>query len=331
MHPAARTLLAGMVHLTRCGVVLAAMLLLSACVSLPQSDALRAQPPADLPTRVSLDVPFHGERDNFCGPSALAMLLGHAGVAADVQRLASQVFVPGRGGSLQVEMLAAPRAYGLVGTPLAPRLDAVLHELAAGAPVALLVNLGLRSAPAWHYLVATGYDLDSGELLVHSAPHANQRMRFDRLEYLWRHGGFWSMVALPPDRVPATTDLSTHAAALAAFERAGFRPAAEIAWRAHLARWPRSVLGWFALGNLAHGKGRAQEAERAFREAIAVDPSFVPALNNLALTLEGLGRTEEALALAERALAAGGPHAEATRATLAGLRRRAGDLVAPAD
>lgn len=331
MHPVARILAAGAIRFGRAGVVLAGALLLSACVSLPQSDALRRQPPADLPTRISLAVPFHGERDNFCGPSSLAMLLAHAGVATDVQRLAAQVFVPGRGGSLQVEMLAAPRAHGLVGTPLAPRLDAVLHELAAGAPVALLVNLGFRFAPAWHYLVATGYDLESGELLVHSAPHANQRMRFDRLEYLWRHAGYWSMVALPPDRVPATADLSTHAAAVAAFERAGLRPAAGIAWQAHLARWPRSVLGWFALGNLAHGQGRPQEAEQAFRRALEVDPSFVPALNNLALTLDGLGRPDEAIALAERALAAGGPHADAARATLAGLRQRTGNTVAPAN
>ncbi|MBY0437545.1 MAG: PA2778 family cysteine peptidase, partial [Burkholderiales bacterium] len=198
-------------RLSRVAAVLAAALLLGACVSLPQSDALRQRPPPDLPTRVELAVPFFGERDDFCGPSSLAMILAHAGVDVEVPRLASQVYVPGRGGSLQVEMLAAPRAHGLVGTALPPRLDAVLNELAAGAPVVMLVNLGFRSLPAWHYLVATGYDLERGELHVHSAPHPDQRMRFDRVEYLWRTSRHWSMVALPPERVPATADVSAHA------------------------------------------------------------------------------------------------------------------------
>jgi hypothetical protein len=309
--------------------VLACALLLAGCVSLPQSDALRAQPPTGLPERVALDVPFFGDRDNFCGPSSLAMILAHAGAATDVSRLADQVYVPGRGGSLQVEMLAAPRAHGLVGVVLPPRLDAVLQELAAGNPVLLLVDLGVRLAPAWHYMVATGYDLERGELRVHSAPHADQRMRFDRVEYLWRNSHFWSMVALSPTRVPATVDRSTHAAAVAAFERAGRRADAGRAWQAHLARWPDSVLGWFALGNLAHGDGRSGDAEHAFRAALALDPSFVPALNNLALMLADQDRHDEAVALAEQALAAGGPHAAAAGATLAALRGRAGASPGP--
>ena len=301
------------------GALLLGVLALQGCVSLPQADALRDAPPADLPLRVSLDVPFFGERDNFCGPSSLAMVLAHAGAPATVPDLADQVYVPGRGGSLQIEMLAAPRAHGLVGVELPPRLDAVLRELAAGTPVVMLVNLGLRSVPAWHYLVATGYDLESGELQVHSAPHATQRMRFDRVEFLWRGSRFWSMVAVPPDRVPVTAQMPVHASAVAAFERAGRLPAAQVAWQAHLSRWPDSTLGWFASGNLAHREGRLQDAERSFREAVRVEPAFVPALNNLALTLGERGRVDEGIAVAEQALQAGGPHLEAVRATLSTL------------
>lgn len=253
------------------------------------------------------------------------MVLAHAGVPADVPELVTQVYVPGRGGSLQIEMLAAPRAHGLVGMVLPPRLEAVLREIAHGTPVVLLVNLGLRSVPAWHYLVAIGYDLEAGELLVHSAPHAAQRMRFDRAEYLWRDSGFWSMVAVPPARVPATARMPVHAAAVAAFERSGRLPAAQVAWDAHLSRWPESALGWFALGNLAHRDGRMRDAERSFREAVRIEPGFVPALNNLALVLGDLGRVDEAIWVAEQALSSGGPHLEAVRTTLSTLRAQAGD------
>lgn len=293
------------------------------CVSLPQSSALRASAPADLPRRVSLDVPFFGEKDNYCGPSSLAMVLAHAGVPPSVPMLAHQVFIPGRAGSLQVEMLAAPRRYGLVSMTLEPRLESVLRELAAGNPVVLLVNYGFRVAPAWHYMVAIGYDLDAGELLVHSAPNADERLAFNRVEYLWRTVDNWSMVALPPDRIPATATPTGHATAMSGFERAGLRLQADAGWRAHLARWPDSALGWFALGNAAYREDDPMRAEAAFRRAIALDPGLVPAINNLAVMVAALtGRLQEAVMLAEQAVAVGGPHQAAARQTLAELRTR---------
>ena len=54
-------------------------------------------------------------------------------------------------------------------------------------------------------------------------------------------------------------------------------------------------------------------------------------LNTLSLTIAGQGRQDEAIALAERALAAGGPHAESARTTLDSLRQRTGNAVDPAD
>lgn len=304
------------------GTVLALAFVLSGCVSLPQSDALKTAAPASLPRQVALEVPFFGERDNYCGPSSLAMVLGHAGVEAAVPDLAEQVFLPGREGSVQVEMLAAPRAYALVGIELAPRLEDVLRELAAGTPVLMLVNLGFKAAPAWHYWVATGYDLDAGELRVHSAPHRDQRLRFDRVEYLWRGSGHWSMVAVPPGRVPASVDAASHSAALSAFERVAPPSDATAAWRAHLARWPGHGLGWFALGNRVHAEGDLAAAERSFRAAVDLDRTFSPALNNLALTLASQGRLDEAIVLAEQGVALGGAHRAALVQTLDGLRQR---------
>jgi predicted CXXCH cytochrome family protein len=53
----------------------------------------------------------------------------------------------------------------------------------------------------------------------------------------------------------------------------------------------------FNLGNLERQVGRAREAETAYRRAIALDPTFVPAVINLADLLATGGREEESTAI----------------------------------
>ena len=54
----------------------------------------------------------------------------------------TQLYIPARKGSVQIEMLAAPRRYGMVSYALEPQLDDVLREVAAGNPVVVLQNYG---------------------------------------------------------------------------------------------------------------------------------------------------------------------------------------------
>ncbi|MFT3858674.1 MAG: hypothetical protein QM742_14630 [Aquabacterium sp.] len=94
----------------------AALCLLPGCASLlqaPQTEALVANRPADLPLRVALSAtPFFPQTALQCGPAALATVMGASGLDVSPEALIPQVFVPGRGGSLQIEMLAAARRHG---------------------------------------------------------------------------------------------------------------------------------------------------------------------------------------------------------------------------
>ena len=101
---------------------------LAGCASLPQSEALRAQAPGGLPPRVEIaGVPFYPPEDFLCGPAALATVFAPAGVHADVETLRPLVYLPGRHGSLQAEMLGATRRSGLLAYPLAPRMEDLLR------------------------------------------------------------------------------------------------------------------------------------------------------------------------------------------------------------
>lgn len=302
---------------------LGALLGLGGCISLPQSEALREAPPRGIPPRVELtEVPFHRQDDFLCGPASLAMVFNAAGVEADVESVTPLVYLPGRQGSLQAEMLGATRRSGLLAYTLAPRLEDLLRELAAGTPVVVLLNLSLKLAPVWHYAVVVGYDLDKREVIVRSAGRRRDEWSFAFLEFFWQDSNYWSMLALAPGRVPASAREGEFAAAVAALERAGRPREAREAYRALLARWPDNPVGLIGLGNVEYALKDLAGAERAFRRASETQPASAAALNNLAHVLAELGRLAEAESVARRAVALEGPLLPQARKTLEAILER---------
>jgi hypothetical protein len=293
-------------------------LLLNGCASLffPQAASLNDSRPADLPASAELkEVPFFPQTEYQCGPAALATVLVHANVKVTPEELVSQVYVPARKGSLQVEMLAAARRHGLISYPLAPRFEDVLREIAAGTPVIVLQNLGIWPFDNWHYAVVVGYDLDSGELFLRSGEKERQVLPNGVHEFVWKKSDYWAMVAMPPDRIPTTAEESRWLASITALERVGNARAARVAYATFLKRWPENVNASIGLANTHHAAGELKEAETVLRAALARQPDSVVVLNNLAQTLSDEGKNAEALALVERAVALGGPFASAVSET----------------
>lgn len=261
--------------------------------------------PAGLPVSRELErVPFFPQEDYECGPAALAMAAGAAGVAVTPQQLVPQVYVPGRQGSLQAEMLAAGRRQGLLAYPLAPKLEAVLREVAAGHPVIVFQNLSLPLFPVWHYAVVVGYDRSAG-LLLHSGRSERMEMTLSTFERTWARGGHWAMVLLSPDQLPATAESASYVAAAAALERVA--PAGALrAYATALQAWPGQRLALLGAGNTAHALGQPEQAVVHFRTAVERHPDFADAWHNLAEVLLELGRVGEAATAAERAVGLGG-------------------------
>ena len=296
----------------------ALVLVVTGCVSLPQSEALRREGGAGLPPRAELDtVPFFAQEEYQCGPAALAMALNAAGIAATPDALTEQVYIPARKGSLQVEMLASARRHGLLAYELAPELKDVLAEVAAGNAVIVLQNLGLWAFhPYWHYAVVIGYDLETKQILLHSGTKARRAMAIGLFEFLWIDGRRWAMVALAPGRLPASAREASYATAAAALEQAGRIAEAHRAYEALLERWPANLVGLMGLGNTAYALGRTAEAETAFRTATAAHPLAAAAFNNLAQTLADQGKLEAALDAARKAVSLEGASLPAAKATL---------------
>ena len=291
------------------------LVLLSGCAT--QTSALRSAARADLPRQVELKgTPFIAQERYQCGPAALAMSLQAAGFAVDANALVPQVYLPQREGSLQVEMLAAGRRNGAFSMTLSPRLDALLAELAAGTPVLILQNLSLPIVPKWHYAVAVGYDLDSGDIILRSGTTERMVMRMSTFEHTWKRSGYWAMVTLAPGALPKTAAEAPAVDALVAFEKNNLPAAARKAYAAAANRWPGNMAVALGLGNTAYAAGDRAAAADAYQRATVLHPESGPAFNNLAVTLMELGRLPEARVAAEKAVALGGQWRAAAHDTL---------------
>ena len=292
--------------------------LLSGCAGLRQSDALLRARDAGLPGKAEVaGVPFIAQEENQCGPAALGMALKAAGLDISQDTLTEELYIPARSGSLQVEMLAAARRHGMLAYALEPELNSVLTEIASGNTVIVLQNLGLFAfRPYWHYAVVLGYDLERGEILLHTGKHARRAISARLFEFTWKDGGRWAMVALPPGRIPASAGETGLERAAAALEQTGRIAEAGLAYDAMLRRWPENFVALMGRGTTAYARGRLTLAESAFRTAAQRHPFAGAAFNNLAQTLADQGKWDAALAAAREAVRLSGPSLEAAKSTL---------------
>lgn len=225
-------------------------------------------------------VPAYAQDELQCGPAALASALNASGVEVRPEQLREALFIPARGGSLQVELLAQTRRHQRLPMQLAPDEASLLSALRDGQPPLVLLNLGVRSYPYWHYAVVTGYDPEQGYRLHdgRAEPSLVGRRRFLRQ---WQWAGQWAISIHRADQLPASAQTERWIAAAAPFERQA--PAlAEQAYRAALARWPDRALVQAAWGAQRLAAGEPEVAVQALRRARQLDPGNAAYANNLA-------------------------------------------------
>ena len=156
-----------------------------------------------------------------CGPSALATALHRTGIAATPEQLAEQVYVPGRRGSLQLEMVAATRRHDRLAVQIDPDLHAIVAELTAGRPVLVLQNLGINWLPVWHYAVVVGYLPDANSFVLRSGTTERLVMRQSRFAQSWARADNWAVVILEPGELPRSRDPAGFIRAVAGLESVG--------------------------------------------------------------------------------------------------------------
>jgi len=257
-------------------------LLLGGCAA-KQTQSLLEQKPESLSLKAKVEhVPFFAQSAYQCGPAALAMMLNSAMVPVIPEQLSPRLYIPGKKGSLQIEMMAVPRQFGMLAYPLAPELADLLYEVSAGHPVLVFQNLALSWYPQWHYAVVIGYDLQNSTITLHSGLEAEQRISLSTFEHTWVRAGSWAMLVLPPGNLPATAEETRLMKAAAILEYAKQQQAAIRAYKAALIRWPDSLAARMGIGNSYYTLRQIDKAGEAFYQATIDHPHAAAAFNNLA-------------------------------------------------
>lgn len=275
-------------------------LLLTACAA-PQTREL-LQSRADRPATVELTaVPFFPQTEHQCGPSALATVLGHAGVTVAPEALTPQVYLPGREGSLAIELVAATRRYERVAWRIAPTLSAALAQVADGKPVLFLQNRSLAIAPLWHYAVLVGYNLERREVVLRSGPLIREIMSLDVFERTWARSDYWAVIVTAPDELPDFVGQSEAMQQALALEGGQHWASARQLYAQIVARWPEHDPARFGLANSAYALGDGASAESQWRRLLDSSQPLLPAYHNLGQYLVEQGRQAEALNILQQA------------------------------
>jgi hypothetical protein len=166
--------------------------LLAGCASTPEWPSPKDDQ-LSRPDRVTLDdVPFYPQERYQCGPASLAMMLNSQGLHTDPDILKELVYIPGREGSLQVEMVAAARAHGMLVYPLDGELESLLVEIDSGNPVLVMQNLRFDWWPQWHFAVVMGYDSEERDLILHTDTRKREAIDLEVFSNTWGRADNWA-------------------------------------------------------------------------------------------------------------------------------------------
>lgn len=223
-------------------------------------------------------------------------------MATTPDTLVPQVYIPGRQGSLQPELLAATRRAGRIPYLIEPVAPALLQEVAAGRPVLVLQNLGFPGLPRWHYAVVVGYDPPGGTIVLRSGERRRWQESPGWFFRSWQRAGNWGFVAVKPGEIPATASPARFLGTLEQNSAQLAPEALDEAFAAALARWPDDELIRFGAATHLHRRGDTTAAEELYRSLLARNPDHVGARNNLAQLLFDRGCPGAARAEAEIAL-----------------------------
>lgn len=255
-----------------------------------QFDAL---PDADVEL---FDTPFFPQLQYQCGPAALAMVLQASGLTIHPSDLTPRLYLPGKKGSLQLELVASIRYNQRIPYIIKPEITAIAAELLAGRPVLVLQNLGLKMLPIYHYAVVVGMQ-SSGQIVLRSGTTKRLIMNLDDFLISWKKAGNWAVIVLHPEELPTDVDVTRYIETLAGIEATGNAGLAESGYRTLLKHYPDQPTALFGLANTLFISKQFIEAAKIYHGLFSREPTHAAAANNLAETLAGLHCFRQALNL----------------------------------
>ena len=253
--------------------------------------------------QINLDsTPFFPQSDYQCGPAALTTILVSSGISVSPDELVDKVYIPHRKGALQIEMIAATRAFRRIPYILKPDFIAIIDELNQGRPVLVFQNLGWRIKPVWHYAVVIGYDPETETVKLRSGTTANARLSLKKFLQTWQRAQSWAFVALKPGELPANVNFNRYFQSLNDMSQNSSKQFMLELYQTATRQFADKSITWFALANSYLQLNEYSIAVENYLQVLALEPNHVAAKNNLAYGLSMLACYEHALEQADEAI-----------------------------
>jgi ABC-type bacteriocin/lantibiotic exporter with double-glycine peptidase domain len=141
------------------------------------------------------NVPFYPQEAFQCGPASLAEILNFWGIPVTPEEIATEIFSPAAGGTLNLDMMLYSEKKGMKAIYYKGNIDDIKSKIDLGYPMIVLVDLGLFVYQQNHFMVVVGYD-ENG-LIVHSG---KDRLKPIPLKYFiktWKKTNFWTLWIKP--------------------------------------------------------------------------------------------------------------------------------------
>ena len=175
--------------------LLALQTLLSGCASVTL-DTLRADL-RDGQGYLIETVPFIPQRDYYCGPASLAMVLRYWGADADQDAIASELFIKSIKGTLNFDLEFYARRQGFEARSFRGSLAEIKAHLRQNRPLIVFQDLGLGGYEIPHFAVLIGYNEARGEMIAHSGTTEYKVMSHQEFLRTWERRQRWTLLITP--------------------------------------------------------------------------------------------------------------------------------------
>lgn len=271
---------------------------------------------SSISTSKRIELHIYPQDSYYCGPSSLATVFKKEQIVFNYDDLSQHTFTPGLKGTLQPQMKAAARKYGLIPYETGKSLKDILLELSNDTSVIVLFNLGLKTVPVWHYSVVTGYDKAEKKVFL-SAPNGSETwMSFEEFETFFERGGSWAISLIKPPKLPKTSSENNIIAAILDMYEINQKEVAKQAAVSHLSNNPASYQTMVLLANIYLKEDDYRSAAFMYNEILKIKPKEPSILNNLAAALLKQKKYDEAKKYAIEAVKIGGKFAQNYQNTL---------------
>lgn len=145
------------------------------------------------------EVPFVEQKDDFCGPASLAMVMNFYGVNVSQEEIAKEIYSPELKGTLSMELVLYPIKKGFEAEMYNGNLDDLKQKVRAMFP--LIVSVKEREdTDRTHYMVVWGYDDISKQIIAHSGRKERVVMGYDAFIEIWKSADFLTVWMYPKVR-----------------------------------------------------------------------------------------------------------------------------------